>query len=422
MTDCDKVTMRERLDLRTMWMLTGTAMRIAMGMGLHRGGSFEKHYTPFECEYRRRLWWQVAFLDTRVGELAGFGASSTAIESDSKSPGTFNDADIHPDMTELPEQRTGSSEMLFIACRMCFREYGRAKGLGPLFMGVSKFDMKLAERERRIKEMEQLFEQNIVRYCDPLESLHVLVSAMARTVIHRLRLKAYHPIHNQALGEELSRAEQDVCFHSAQKILEYDNFVQGAPHLQGFLWHVRAHYQWDALIYILSELKRRGHDPDTTTKAWKQVEANFQHHPEFITEMRKPLHTAVCNLCLKAWAAREAAQAAQAAANANATATTTHNSQLPTTPPFIDTLRDKHAKQKTPSPSPSLLPNGGVPLPLPLPLAPQINQPDFADFANASLDPTFFGSPEGGFGLMSMDWSLWNDALEYQDPAKMFSR
>ena len=193
-----QLAMRERLDLRTTWMLTGNAVRMAMAMGLHRSGAFESHFSLFQQEYRRRLWWQVAVLDARVGELAGFGASPLIIESDAKSPSAYNDDDIHPDMKELPPQRTGCSECLFVTTRSAVRDYGRRKGLGPAFLGIGRLEMSIDELEERVRELELLFEQNILRYCDPLEPLHVLVSAMARTVVHRMRLKAYHPGINKA--------------------------------------------------------------------------------------------------------------------------------------------------------------------------------------------------------------------------------
>ena len=395
--------MRERLDLRTTWMLTGNAIRIAMGMGIHRGGKFESHFTPFEIEYRRRLWWQVAVLDMRTGELAGFGASPVILDSDAGGPTNLNDADLFPDMKALPPPRTGATEMIFVKARTLFREFGRSKGLGALFMGVPRSESHSADLERRILDLEQMFESQILRYCDPLEPLHILVSAMARTVIHRLRLKTYHP---KMASEELSPHAKDICFNAALKTLEYDNHICGSANLQKFLWHVRAHFQWDALIYVLSELRRRGSDADTA-RAWKQVEQKFTFNPEFIEETRKPLHLAVSNLCVKAWAARETAHAAQ-----------TPDVPLPT-PRFIMLLREKHAKRKTPSPGMTTS-NGvaGTDASAGLDLGAQgTGALDFGEFANASLDPSFFNG-EGGFGL-GMDWSLWNDTLQYHEPSGM---
>ncbi|KAL9057413.1 MAG: hypothetical protein Q9162_002358 [Coniocarpon cinnabarinum] len=402
---------RASVDLRTMWMLTGNAIRIAIGMGLHRGGAFESYFSPFEIEYRRRLWWQIAYIDTRVGELAGFGASPVAIDSDAKSPGNYNDSDLCPEMKELPPTRTGATEFLFCHARSSGREFGRSKGLAPLFMGLSKFNMSLSERERRIREMEAMFENNLLRYCDPLEPLHVLVSVMARSLLQRLRLKAYHPVNNRNAEDEqeLSRKGENICFDAALKSLEYDNHVFGSKILERFHWHIRALFQYDALIFVLSELKRRGHTLETV-KAWRSVEECFNNHPEFTEGGGKSLHLAINNLCLKAWSAREATERAGSP-----------NGLPPQTPQFIQRIREKLAVKRKLSASPgvgshgsseatpdsfSLAFTGGAP--------PTINQPDFAALANASLDPTFF--EQGTWSGTQMDWSLWNDNLNFGEP------
>lgn len=385
--------MRDRLDLRTTWQLTGVLLRMAMGMGLHRGGSFEKHFKPFELEYRRRLWSQIASSDIRVGELAGFSPPSAIIESDSKAPGNYNDEDLYPDMEELPPERVGGHEMIFLAARNIFRNVSQNSGMGPLFLGVYKFDMPLADRERRINEANELMEQQVLKYCDPLIPLHTLVSAMVRTVLCRLRFKAYHYFHNPSGTRTLSDKEIEICYNSAIKILEYDNFVFGNDSLQGFHWHIWHHYPWDALIYILGELKRRGHDNDTT-RAWKQVEQTFNNNPDLIENTRKPLNLAVSTLCLKAWASRETAQAASSPTG-----------QGPPVPKFIQNLRESYAHKKSPPP----VVNGGHSTVTPL-----NPQPNFAAFANASLDPDFFDMDVNTTGI---DWSLFQDTLQNDDPA-----
>lgn len=49
-------------------------MRIGQRMGLNIDGT-SHGLLPFEVEMRRRLWWQLLLLDSRVGELSGFGPS-----------------------------------------------------------------------------------------------------------------------------------------------------------------------------------------------------------------------------------------------------------------------------------------------------------------------------------------------------------
>jgi Fungal specific transcription factor domain len=45
------------------WMMTGLVIRIGQALGLHRGGSHFKNFTPYEAEIRRRVWWALCALD-----------------------------------------------------------------------------------------------------------------------------------------------------------------------------------------------------------------------------------------------------------------------------------------------------------------------------------------------------------------------
>ena len=45
--------------------LTGVLVKLAISLGLHQDGSYDEKTAPGEVELRRRLWWQVCFLDAR---------------------------------------------------------------------------------------------------------------------------------------------------------------------------------------------------------------------------------------------------------------------------------------------------------------------------------------------------------------------
>ncbi|KAK9420843.1 putative c6 transcription protein [Seiridium unicorne] len=55
---------RHRNSGRSGWILNGMLMRAAQSIGLHREGEHFK-LSPFECEIRRRLWWQIMGSDGR---------------------------------------------------------------------------------------------------------------------------------------------------------------------------------------------------------------------------------------------------------------------------------------------------------------------------------------------------------------------
>jgi hypothetical protein len=52
---------RRHDESKAVWTLTGLLNRMAIGIGLHRDGSYF-NLSPFQTEMRRRLWWQVCTL------------------------------------------------------------------------------------------------------------------------------------------------------------------------------------------------------------------------------------------------------------------------------------------------------------------------------------------------------------------------
>ena len=86
------------------------------------------------------------------------------------------------------------------------------------------------------------------------------------------------------------------------KIIEYDNIVQNSSATQGFLWHIRAQFQWDALIHVLSELRSR-EVGEQTNHAWRQVDEVFKHHS--FVDTKKGLHVAIVRLTARAWESYE---------------------------------------------------------------------------------------------------------------------
>ena len=52
-------------------------------------------------------------------------------------------------------------------------------------------------------------------------------------------------------------------------------------------------------IYLLSELRRRPIDTEVQ-HAWQQIEASYNHHPEFLIQ-RSSLHDSIAALAGRAW-------------------------------------------------------------------------------------------------------------------------
>lgn len=66
--------MRNRAKPATSFSLLGVAVRIAQRMGLHRDGR-ALGLPPVQAEERRRVWWQLQYLEIAVAQLVSFPTS-----------------------------------------------------------------------------------------------------------------------------------------------------------------------------------------------------------------------------------------------------------------------------------------------------------------------------------------------------------
>ena len=303
-----QLSMRQRYDIRSLWTLTGIAVRIGQRIGLHRDGA-SLELPPFEVEIRRRVWWQIVLLDSRIAELSGLGTSILAHLWDTKLPSNVNDSDLSPDMTALPTEHTGITEMVFCLIRYSVGEFLRHSSTTSAFDGswqkLSNSARSLTDKDKAIDELENLIEHKYLKYCDPLNPLHFLSAIMARSAICKMRLVAHHPRKYQDRGAQLPQQEKDMLFNNSLKMIEYDNLVQSTQSTQKFLWHVNVHLQLDACVYMLSELRHRT-TGERVERAWRQLDEVYENHPEMIDDTKNTLNVAFGNLTIKAWEAREA--------------------------------------------------------------------------------------------------------------------
>jgi hypothetical protein len=92
-----------REQTRDGWTQMGFIVRMAMDMGLHRDPSeFGDRMTPFNGEMRRRLWATCADLDYSISNECNMPCLMRDYNFTTQPPRNLNDADIYPEMTELP--------------------------------------------------------------------------------------------------------------------------------------------------------------------------------------------------------------------------------------------------------------------------------------------------------------------------------
>jgi hypothetical protein len=102
----------------------------------------------------------------------------------------------------------------------------------------------------------------------------------------------------------MPQSEKDMLFRESLKEIEFDSLGHTMKAVQGYLWHIHSHFQLDAFIYLLSELRHRT-SGELVERVWEQVRLSYENRPELITDTKNSLYMAIGNLTLKAWQKRE---------------------------------------------------------------------------------------------------------------------
>jgi hypothetical protein len=321
---------------RTVWSLTGVAIRIAQSMGMERDGLF-LGLSPFETEIRRRTWWLLKTYDYRTAELCGlskFRDLDTGPES-TKRPTNVNDDQLYPGMPVFLTDSKKLTDVVFIALRYDlvnitasrvakFRQQGKRS---------SQWDRDLAsggdrmEADQAFREIEELLETKYLRYCDPSQPLHLMTMLMARAAMNTIRFLRCHPRRWTSIGQTPPFERQSV-WEVSIKLLEQYSMLQSNSQLKQFAWHAAFVMQWHAFIHILDTLRAIPLTADAE-KAWDLVEHIYENNPAMAMDMGKPIHVAAGILCLKAYNVRETTQLQN------------NNMCPPTAPEFILRLRQQ---------------------------------------------------------------------------------
>jgi hypothetical protein len=191
-------------DPRSLFCLSGIAVRMGQRMGLATDGT---HYglLPFEAEMRRRLWWQIVLIDTRLSEISGSGPGFLSYTWNTKLPLNFNDSDLFPDMRASPIERSGLTEISFFRLRCEIADFiQKSKD--------SRSTIQTATLHKAIDEFEQRIEREYLSYCDPSIPLHFMSISMVRSAFCKLRIGRRHFQIAANRDINVSQAEKDELF------------------------------------------------------------------------------------------------------------------------------------------------------------------------------------------------------------------
>ncbi|KAH7324524.1 C6 transcription factor [Stachybotrys elegans] len=262
----------------TLFIYSGVAIRLARKMGLHRDGS-ALGLSPFESEIRRRLWWTLVINDYKLSDTLGVRPSMDLARSDVRMPLNVEEDDLHPDMANEPQERSGitAATLARLRCEIFSFLRNASTSSGDFRLEfIASADLSMAAKNKYINELEDLIEKKYIRYCDPSNPLHVMTSVMGRSAICKLRLHAYAPRRSADARINASQSEREMVSASASKLLELSMMVFNTESLRPYKWQVNKGHIWTMILFVLIEVCHQKTGPQVD-RAWGLIWDALDH-------------------------------------------------------------------------------------------------------------------------------------------------
>ncbi|KNG86164.1 hypothetical protein ANOM_006580 [Aspergillus nomiae NRRL 13137] len=253
---------------RTIWILTGLAMRIAESLGVHVNGT-RLGLDPFETEIRRRLWWHLTALDATAPESHGFNSTTVDRNHTCLLPTNIDDVDISPQMTEPPIEKDHWTELSFSIMNLDL-----CRSLRRAIATTTHNDA--GTRVDTIYETERKVEQQWLRLADMTNPLCRAADALLRISVLKTRFI-------MTLQTWLSTTKSTDCrynhlpqsvFTTAIKLLEDGYLLQSGKLFESFAWFYQQQPQLYALFLVLRTLHASPGRAEAD-RAWVAVDNYF---------------------------------------------------------------------------------------------------------------------------------------------------
>ncbi|KAI0452159.1 hypothetical protein F5B21DRAFT_484278 [Xylaria acuta] len=141
-------SVRKDADKNT-WLLLGTSVNLAMGMGYHRDSSHFPGLSPFVGEMRRRMWATLLQGDILLSTQMGMPRLIREWQCDVAEPHNLNDGDFDENTEALPPSRPETemtTSLHIIARRRAFRALGAAVDLTAAVVPCPYSDVMKVDR------------------------------------------------------------------------------------------------------------------------------------------------------------------------------------------------------------------------------------------------------------------------------------
>jgi hypothetical protein len=226
-----------------------------------------------------------------------------------KWPANVNDDQLFPGMTVPPVEPDMLTDVAFFAARCEMAKFAAVRVAtfreDISQMSLDKSGISKEEKDAFAKGLEEVFETKYLRYCDPSQPLHLVTMLVARYGLNVVRFLANHP-RGWGSIEKTPLEVRQMVWDVSLKLLEQHSMVQTSPSIKQFAWNAPYFRQWHAFIHVLDVLRADPLKVDAE-RAWRLIGETYDNTPDLINNMKKPIHAAIGNLCIKAYGDRESA-------------------------------------------------------------------------------------------------------------------
>jgi hypothetical protein len=252
--------------------MIGTAIGIALKIGLHRDGA-ALGLPPFQVEMRRRLWWQIYILDIRIAEDRG--ADPRILDSwfNTRLPSDVNDASLHSEMREPPPSTPGRTEMLFSLVRFEISNFARRVVFSEQFCSENCYPiLSVSQKCNAIDLFREKVEKQYLSRCDKNIPLDFLTAVSSRLILVKLKLTVSKPRARQDQALLMQVKFRKICV----EILQWARTLRSYEKGRQWLWLFQTYIEWDVLacLFINLSLAPMG---DGLDLAWEAVDEIYEY-------------------------------------------------------------------------------------------------------------------------------------------------
>ncbi|KAL6921554.1 hypothetical protein FSST1_005580 [Fusarium sambucinum] len=219
--------------------LTGLVLRLSKGAGLHREDNSDQR-NQLQREIRRRLWWQICFVDSASRRPDASDLSITPASFSTGLPTNTNDIDLDSSTSQLPNPNQDSTgvTLCLIRCELWYLTQAiRADRTKSLETRLGLFNA-----------LKQKVENTYFQHLQPSKPLDSFIRTMAKLFFAKVELVIRRRSRDQPPTDELLRPSIEV--------IRCVQLLKSEPSWGKWRWQLQGQMPWHAMGVFLRQVSQ----------------------------------------------------------------------------------------------------------------------------------------------------------------------